>query len=257
MKRVLPYLLLFLIAYVGALFYTLPVASVESWLKQKAKGKLRWEEMALQWDGVQLKQVELVALEREAPVKFEQITVAPQLSALLKGTLAADLNGQLEHLHFNAVVTREAPGVLIAWDADIHSLKPLLNQLVGTALPAIEGEGSATGTMQVAINPLVIQQGQWESTWGQMKAYGVEIDQGSIQGTIENNRIDMDLSARGDVALSGKMTIRAKLQAWKQSPLGGKLEIRPENPSVAQIFPKGRPIAVQMMGTLGEPRWKQ
>lgn len=256
MKKIAFYTLLLLASYIGGLFYTMPMASVDSWVQQKAKGRLSWEKMELQWDGVHLQQVTLEGVETKQPVTIENLVVTPQLSALLGGKLAAGLDGELEQVKFQATLVKVEQGIEVEWQAEIEEIEPLAKRLLGDVMPTLKGKGDAQGSLLVSLNPPVMQQGKWESNWQQLSAYGAEVDTGSIQGTIENNRVEMDLSARGDVALSGKLTLRTKLPNWKQSPLSGRVEVRPENGDIAKIFPGGRPVAFQASGVLQAPQWK-
>jgi len=90
-----------------------------------------------------------------------------------------------------------------------------------------------------------------------MEAYGVVLEYATVRGEIENNQMGLALSARGDVALSGEVGISLKPQQLSRSSLKGGVEIRPENPDVVQLFPDGRPVALQILGTVQIPRWKQ
>jgi len=257
LKKVALYLSLLLFFYIAALFYNLPTERVSDWLAEKAGPRLVWEKMQIEWDGLHFYQVSSPLLLNGKKGLIQELTIQPIVLSILQGKKAVDVRLDSDQIGLQSRIIENQGMIEVVWSAKVEDLQWLIRQMDNDQLPTILGVGEADGELTFDRAAMKVVSGTLESSWSQMEAYGVVLEYATVRGEIENNQMGLALSARGDVALSGKITTHLAIQEPGGSTLKGKVEVRPENPDVIQLFPKGRPVALTLLGTLSSPRWRQ
>ena len=255
---------LFLISYGCGLLAFMPNAVAERWLRQHTDPWFAWQEYTLDWDGLHFANVSIVDTQGRPIADIENLTVLPRLSSLLganpAGTItvlssAGKLETQLDQDGERIVLNGELQIEELAELAALGPTSPLSNPLGGLA-SKLAGKFS----LDVDRSFTQINSGQFDGRFEQASIMGLVFPNGLLAVKAQQNRLDANLSADGDLDVIGKFQTQLNLAQIAGSSMSGKLDVRPDadNPNgpSRRFLPQGKPLAIRISGTLGDFRWQ-
>lgn len=260
-RRILALIGVVLFAWLAGLALFVPAERLEPWLTRATRGKLAWRGMELGPGGLVLTGVRVIPPLFTPEREIERLTLRPLLLPLLSGRLGAAFGLRLDPMTLDGTIVRSGEKGRLEWRLQVGDLARLAPLWLGPLGAELHGSGAGGGWFEAGLATPTLEAGEWELPLRQVTAFGAGIDPLTLTGTVkEKNRMEIRLSGKGDVALSGRLLLQELLPAPLTAPISGEIQIQPIKPNLpglaGQLLAKGHPVRLLLSGTLETPQWR-
>ncbi len=250
-----------LIAYLIGLVILLPGDRVEGWLREATGNRMSWRAMTVGWDGVTLEEVRMhpPLFSQDKPI--ERLAVRPRPWPLLLGRLGVDYRLRLETVEAVGEAAWNGREGRLEWRATIGDLSRPMGLWLGPMAAEIRGRGEGNGWLSGVTDATHMDGGSWEVVLRDVTAFGARMDPCTLTATVrEKDVMEIKLAGKGEIALTGQITLRAAWPDPRASRVEGELRVQPIKPNpgglMGQSLARGQPIVVTLSGTLENPQWR-
>lgn len=245
------------VAYVMGLVLFFPGRWGAGWIRALTPAVVQWQALALNGEGLHWKDVTVSGVAPLSRLVLSEVHLAPQWFALFRGDLAAAYRIRHEGGQVEGVVQWSTGALQVQWQHRVDDFS-LFQAVFSLPAPPV-GRGVGEGQVVLGRAPGVLRSGRWSFEGKSMALLGVELASLHIKGEIpKENRLKVQLSGKGNVALSGQVTLKVRGDLLEGSPVSGRVKIQPLSGrlqgAVGAVLGE-KPATLVLGGTLGRPSW--
>ncbi|MBF0295200.1 MAG: hypothetical protein HQL96_08415 [Magnetococcales bacterium] len=261
-KTVLALFGVMLIAYLIGLVILLPMERVEGWLREATGNRMSWRALTMGWDGVTLEEIRVhpPLFSQDKPI--ERLAVRPRPWPLLLGRIGMDYRLNFETVAAVGEATWNGRAGRLEWQATIGDLAQVMGLWLGPMGAQIQGRGEGNGWLS-GVNDAspAMDGGSWEMVLRDVVAFGARMDPCTLTAAVkEKDAMEIRLAGKGEIALTGQVTLRMNWSDPRTSRIQGELRVQPIKPNpgglMGQALARGQPLALTIAGTLDNPQWR-
>ncbi|MBF0341709.1 MAG: hypothetical protein HQL95_12220 [Magnetococcales bacterium] len=254
--------LVMLTAYLAGLVIFLPPERLQGWSGSIIGDRLTWKELALGWEGVRLNKLRVNPPIFHPDREIDSLLLSPRFLPLFVGRLALGYDLGLDILRLTGEASWNGREARLEWQNRMEELSKLATLWLGPLGAEIRGKGEGTGWLAATTQPpQSVESGEWETRLQGLTAFGAKIDPMTFNGRIkEKNVMEITVAGKGDIAVSGKITLKITLPNPQAGPVSGELQIQPLKtnlPGMAgQFLARGQAVRLVLSGTLENLQWR-
>ncbi|MEO5346997.1 MAG: hypothetical protein H7834_11555 [Magnetococcus sp. YQC-9] len=263
-RAIIGVLVVLLGSYLAGLVCFLPPERLANGVRAVIGERVSWKALSIGWEGVRFSRVRWQPPLFNPDRDIDFMRFYPVLWPLFSGRLAAGFQIGLDvaQLEGEASSSWDRKQARLVWRVKFEDLGKLATLWLGPLGSEVRGKGDAGGWFAGTTGePQAVDSGEWESQLQGVVAFGAKVEPLSISGRIkEPNLLEITLAGKGDVAVSGKITVRIIPADPRASPLNGEVQIQPVKtnlPGLAgQFLARGQAVRLLVSGTPAAPQWR-
>ncbi|MBF0165899.1 MAG: hypothetical protein HQM01_15580 [Magnetococcales bacterium] len=251
-----------LLSYVAGLALFMPPDRLTQGARALIGDRMSWQRFAIGWDGIRLSKVRFNPPLFNPDRDIDVVRIYPTLLPLFSGRLGAGYDIGLEFGRLEGEGTWNGHQGRLEWRLHLEELGKLAALWLGPLGAELRGKGLGSGWMNASTDePRTLESGEGEIQLQGVVAFGAKIEPLNLSTKVkEPNLIEITLAGKGDVAVSGKLTLRVLPTDPRAGPINGEIQIQPVKtnlPGLAgQFLARGQPVRLLLSGTLATPQWR-
>ncbi len=251
-----------LLAYLVGLILFIPPKRIEMWVQSFTHDAIKWQQLAVDLNGVTLKQIHFNPPLMTPDRAIDQLTLSPKIFSLLVGKLGVEYQLQFERTQLIGEATWNGQQGRITWTNQMAELAKLAALWIGPMSSEIQGSADGSGWLTLTTTaPLSMDGGEWRTQLKDFGAFGAKMTPFTLTGVVKTKNImEIKIAGKGDVAVSGTLTLQTLWPNLRASSINGELQIQPIKPNLpglaGQFLRKGEAIRMILSGTLANLQWR-
>ncbi|MBF0440085.1 MAG: hypothetical protein HQL93_13335 [Magnetococcales bacterium] len=237
----------------------MPSDRLGAWLQGHTQGRLTWQTTSLGWEGLRLGMVRVIPPIFTPDREIEQILLRPLILPLFLGKLGVRYQVGMDFAKLDGTVTWNGQKGRLEWQARMDDSSKLAALMLGPMGNEVKGKGDGSGWFNVTRTE--IEEGEGEIQWRGLSAFGAKIEPFTLNTTVkEKNVLEIKLAGKGEIAVSGKLTLNVMMANLDSSAIRGEVLIQPIKsnlPGLAgQFLAKGQPVRFIVSGSVTNLQWR-
>lgn len=260
-KKLALFFLFFTLSYLVGLILFMPEGRLTSWVRLSIPNTVVWQHLEWHWWGFEGSRVSVQHPDLSSRLTIQKIEIIPNPLSLLRGSPSVDFVVHHANSRIQGTMVWSDPLSTLHWTMNLQDFT--LFESFFPLSKSVSGSATGSGELQLDLVANTLVAIQWSLQGNHLSVAGVVLDHATLTGETKEKgglrQLLVNLSGKGNIAVSGQGVVRLQNEHLGKSVLSGRVRIQPLTNRLSGWvggFLAGKPATVQLAGHLNRPTWK-